>query len=189
MIHNLRKRTWIVLFVCSVIYSPISNAWSLFGPKNFEDCVLDGMKGVTSDYAAAAVYKSCRTKFPNQKPIEAPKRSGTPRMDVWDSGNGSSLVWNVHLGAWKGQWLTVTNRNNFELSGVFVGIPKVSGSACYPNKDDYKEIYLCRGSVGANLTGSVDCSTLPTNVKFCVTGLLGPAYVSDLDKWFKDVGY
>lgn len=189
MIHRMCNILVGVVFVCSAIYSPILNAWSLFGPKNFEDCVLAGMKGVTSDYAAKAVYKSCMDKFPKEKPTEAPKRWGSPRMDIWDAGIGNALVSKVDLGAWKGRSLTVTNRNNFELSGVFVGVPKVSGTACYPNKDDYKEIYLCRGSVGANLTGSVDCSTLPTNVRFCVTGLLGPAHVSDLDKWFKDVGY
>ena len=188
MIHNLRKRTWIALFLCIAIYSPISNAWSLFGPKNFEDCVLAGMKGVTSDYAAKAVYKSCMDKFPKEKPKEPAKRWGSPRMDIWDAGIGNSLVSKIDLGAWKGRSLTVTNRNNFEVSGIFLGVPK-TGSSCYANKDDYKEIYLCRGSVSANLTGSVDCSTLPNNVKFCVTGLLGPDYVSDLDKWFKDVGY
>jgi len=43
-------------------------AWPPFGPKNFDDCVLNGMKGVTSDFAAKAVYKSCRDKFPNSAP-------------------------------------------------------------------------------------------------------------------------
>lgn len=189
MINNLRMRSWIVLFLCVMTYSPFSNAWSLFGPKNFEDCVLNGMKGVTGDFAAKAVYKSCRDKFPNEKPVEAPKRSGTPRVDIWDAGIGNLLVSKVDLGAWKGRSLTVTNRNDFDLGGIFVGVPKVSGNYCYPNSDDYKEIYMCKGSVGANLTSSVDCSTLPVNTKICLTGLVGSAHVSDLDKWFKDVGY
>jgi hypothetical protein len=163
-------------------------AWSPFGPKNFDDCVLDGMKGVKSDLAAQLVYRACREKFPDQSPKEPPKRSGTPRMDIWDAGVGHTLVGKVETGAWKGQRLTVTNRNRFELTGIFVAIPKDKG-VCVANEKQYKEIYFCRGSVGANLTGTVDCSAVPPNVNFCVTGIAGPSYVGDLDKWFRDNGY
>lgn len=35
-----------------------------FGPSNFDECILDNMKGVTSDLAARAIYRSCLEKFP-----------------------------------------------------------------------------------------------------------------------------
>lgn len=39
----------------------------IFGPSNFDDCVLDSMKGVTSDVAARSIYQSCRQKFPEKQ--------------------------------------------------------------------------------------------------------------------------
>ena len=38
-------------------------AFSLFGPKNYDECVLENMKGVSSDTAARLVANSCREKF------------------------------------------------------------------------------------------------------------------------------
>jgi hypothetical protein len=37
----------------------------LFGPSNYDECILDNMKGVSSDMAARAVAASCRSKFPD----------------------------------------------------------------------------------------------------------------------------
>jgi hypothetical protein len=36
------------------------------GPGNYEECILDSMKGVTSDLAARAIISSCRNKFPTK---------------------------------------------------------------------------------------------------------------------------
>lgn len=40
-----------------------AGAWNLFGPKNFDECVLENMKGVTSDTAATTIYAACDSKF------------------------------------------------------------------------------------------------------------------------------
>ncbi len=39
-----------------------------FGPDNYEECVLENMKGVTSNTAAAAIAKACDAKFPKPPP-------------------------------------------------------------------------------------------------------------------------
>ena len=44
-----------------------SYAWSLFAPKNFHECILENMKGVTSDDAAGAIMYACRKTFPIEK--------------------------------------------------------------------------------------------------------------------------
>ena len=58
--HCLRV---IGLYVALGCFAGDANAgW--FGPTNFADCVLDSMKGVSSDLAAQAIAQSCRAKFP-----------------------------------------------------------------------------------------------------------------------------
>ena len=42
-------------------------AWSLFGPTNFDECLLENMKGVTSDQAAEAIEYACEVKFNTQE--------------------------------------------------------------------------------------------------------------------------
>lgn len=44
-----------------------SVAAAIFGPDNYDDCILESMKGVTGDGAAKLVANSCRQKFPEQK--------------------------------------------------------------------------------------------------------------------------
>ena len=51
-----------------VLLGAFSSAYAgIFGPSSFDDCVLESMKGVTSDIAARAIYQSCREKFPEKK--------------------------------------------------------------------------------------------------------------------------
>ena len=45
--------------------------WHSFEPSNYDECILDSMKGVTNDVAAAAIRQSCRQKFPDDKPKQS----------------------------------------------------------------------------------------------------------------------
>jgi hypothetical protein len=47
----------------------------LFGPKNYDECITESMKGVTSDLAARAIIKSCRERFPEKKKQLPPSKS------------------------------------------------------------------------------------------------------------------
>ena len=38
-----------------------------FGPSNYDECIFESMKGVTSDLAAQAIIQSCREKFPEKQ--------------------------------------------------------------------------------------------------------------------------
>ncbi|MCU7961181.1 MULTISPECIES: hypothetical protein [unclassified Shewanella] len=59
---NTKIVTFSILAYVAVI--PTSYA-GIFGPKNYDECILDGMKGVTSDKAAAFIAISCRNQFPS----------------------------------------------------------------------------------------------------------------------------
>ena len=53
----------ILLLLMSIIAIEVQ-AWSLFGPDNYEDCVLENLKGVNDKYVMAAIRNICRDKFP-----------------------------------------------------------------------------------------------------------------------------
>jgi hypothetical protein len=57
------KVTLNVLVFAVLISTNDVHAWSLFGPRNYEDCILKEMQGITSDRAASAVMRACREKF------------------------------------------------------------------------------------------------------------------------------
>ena len=38
-------------------------SWTVFGPKNYDECILENMKGVDTDVGARLVNNSCREKF------------------------------------------------------------------------------------------------------------------------------
>ena len=48
-------------------------AFSLFGPKNYDECILENMKGVSSDIAARLVNNSCDEKF-KEKVVDNSKK-------------------------------------------------------------------------------------------------------------------
>ena len=52
----------IVAFSLVILVSTTASAgW--FGPSNYDECILESMKGVTSNVAARLVESSCREKF------------------------------------------------------------------------------------------------------------------------------
>lgn len=55
-----------------ILLFPISSSAGWFGPSTFEECLLDNMKGVTSNDAALAIAFACRSQFPLPKPPPAP---------------------------------------------------------------------------------------------------------------------
>lgn len=98
-------RTTLLLLVVPTMLtcSHHANAWSLFGPGNYEDCVLEGMKGISSETAAREVRNACRIKFPAQarpapKPLELSSkdlgllRLTLPKWKPVDAHDGLSRI-------------------------------------------------------------------------------------------------
>ena len=58
------------LIISACIYPSVSlGGW--LGPSNYDECVLESMKGVTSDAAAGAIVRSCRAKFSEKTPADS----------------------------------------------------------------------------------------------------------------------
>lgn len=50
------NRNWLLLTLSAVLAG--------CGPRNYDDCVLENMRGATSDVAAREIRESCESKFP-----------------------------------------------------------------------------------------------------------------------------
>ena len=50
------------------------------GPSNYDECILESMKGVSSDIAAQAIISSCRNLYPEQKNAAAPANAAAPQQ-------------------------------------------------------------------------------------------------------------
>jgi hypothetical protein len=58
----MKNKNMIIATVAIVGFAMI--AWYIMTPHNYEDCLLSGMKGISSDAAARGVALACRQKFP-----------------------------------------------------------------------------------------------------------------------------
>lgn len=62
----------VAIVVLAVFCMPLVANAGWFGPSDYGECILESMKGVTSDKAAILIARSCREKFPD-KPKDKPK--------------------------------------------------------------------------------------------------------------------
>jgi hypothetical protein len=67
-----------VLLVPLVLLSPALSYSDSSGPSNYDECILDAMRGVSSDVAAQAIIDSCRNLFPDTPQAAAPQAAPQP---------------------------------------------------------------------------------------------------------------
>jgi hypothetical protein len=61
-----------VTCLSTLVTRPSNADW--FGPDDYDECILESMKGVTSDVAAKAIIRACRKKFPSDAPTKPVER-------------------------------------------------------------------------------------------------------------------
>ena len=66
-----------------------ASAWTIFGPRSLEDCILENMKGVTSNDAARQIRVACMIKFPGDEPKKCKMREMTTAEANNVTGNAS----------------------------------------------------------------------------------------------------
>jgi pyruvate/2-oxoglutarate dehydrogenase complex dihydrolipoamide acyltransferase (E2) component len=67
-----------VLLVPLVLLFPAISYSDSSGPTNFDECIVDTMRGVSSDVAAQAIIDSCRNLFPDSSGKAAPPPPPAP---------------------------------------------------------------------------------------------------------------
>jgi len=187
---NWKKRiTRFAFFIIGLTVSG-SAVSDFFGPGNFDECITDSMKGVTSDLAARAIYQSCRNQFPEETAQNSDVNAG--RKKFGDSFIGTSLrvdlSSSIGLDAVRkiefvdfpdtypnnnrfshGSSPRFMNRNQFAVGGIILGVTGVSeGAGCPGTIDEYKFVLHCSGTISANSADSVFCDKW--NGGFCVIG-------------------
>lgn len=116
----------ILLIIVACVYAPVSLGGWFGGPSNYNDCILESMKGVTSNTAAQWIVLSCRDKFPEKTPNDPEASENvvsqlTGRARVTDSGHFSGYIYNGNQD-WAITQITV------------VLTPKASASSPQPGK-------------------------------------------------------
>jgi hypothetical protein len=81
----------------ALFFSTASAQAQLWGPKDYQDCILKNMKGVTSDVAARAIANSCFQKFP----VATKPKCKTRKLRFWEIHflTGSASIFFAN-GAW-----------------------------------------------------------------------------------------
>ncbi len=88
---------FIIMFITS--FPAHAQFGGLFGPENYDQCILESMKGVTSDLAAQTIAFSCRQEFPEEEKSRAPLTSEQLRKIERTGGewrNSGSIVLDVY---------------------------------------------------------------------------------------------
>ena len=62
-----------VLLVPLVLLCPAIGHGEESGPSNYDECIVDALKGVSSDVAARAIIESCGNLFPRSQQAAAPQ--------------------------------------------------------------------------------------------------------------------
>jgi len=186
-------KKYLCIYVLTACYS--AQAWNPFGPNNYDDCIIQNMKGVTSDTAAAAIRYSCYQKFPDKKSKDNSQqnlRAGTPRINVWDKPYNAQIFTNIttsrpKFNSYGSMEISVTNKNQFNVSGIYIGVTsdKKPGK-CSMEKNDYIEILECNGDINSNTTKTLFCPS--PQGSWCVVGFKGE-FQLDVDKFFKEIQY
>jgi hypothetical protein len=88
----------------------------LLGPSNYDECITESMKGVTSDLAARAIIGSCRDRFPEKEKRKPASRPLTHEELSKLDGRAGLAYSNVYKGE------IYNGNSNLSISEVTVAI-------------------------------------------------------------------
>jgi hypothetical protein len=93
-------------------FLPSVGTAQIFGPSNYEDCIIEGMQGVASDVAAVQIRRACGEKFSSNIKIK-PDKAATRLVNGRD--------FSIHY-SYEGDILTISLINKSSESIRYVGL-------------------------------------------------------------------
>jgi hypothetical protein len=111
----------------------------IFGPSNYEDCVLAKLKDAKTDLAVRSVYAMCANKFPSTRKKKFPKL---------ESGLKVSLICTVYPSS-RGMWFEISIKTReFNSKNTKGKITALTQSMLMAEiNDDYFKLDLSSGSL------------------------------------------
>ncbi|MBF0565558.1 MAG: tetratricopeptide repeat protein [Nitrospirae bacterium] len=74
------RKKFFLLILALFISRDSSAGW--FGPSNYDECILEKMKGVSSDVAADEVKEACKRQYPGTAPKANPAKASSAKPEV-----------------------------------------------------------------------------------------------------------
>jgi hypothetical protein len=159
-------------------------SWSLFGAKNYDDCILQNMKNVKTDSAANAVAYACASKFPSELPTDKPKKLRCNGKDI-DPNEFSEVQFPVPndfgtLKIVKLGWEPIYQYSTQNIFKVYVqhSYPySIRGLYLqgYNSKNAEDASYWCSGEIAPNAVGTAVCQNVQSSSKtFNVKTIITP---------------
>jgi hypothetical protein len=169
--------------------------WNPFGPSTYEDCILQGTHGVSSDAGVELIRSACVAKFKKSRLAILPMAVTSQQDDaallkkckVSDSADSRSVFSifkrpsllvaanklkrrSVSHDYYQSE-LSFQNGNGFAISAVAIGFTKQN--SCPVKADSYDAVFVCGGYVGAGTYGSLQCPPKISEFKgsYCVTAI------------------
>jgi len=171
------------------LFSPAATAqwWNPFGPKSYEDCVLEGVKTAKTRDAVTAVQYACLEKFPpkgrSDREIsrEAEQLSAlAKKCRLPDDADGKSVIGvskerpqiqravnnltNLKFGNQSGvPRISFQNRNHFSVTVVALGFTRSKSCPVEGTSREYEAVVICADwspyptGIGAGLYGTLTC--------------------------------
>ena len=125
-----------------LLIAPLACNADWFGPKSYEDCIIDGMKGTTSDAAAQEIKRACRVKFPSKQP----EKTAISKEEFESISNLSRLEKDKYPNPHYNYIIRVHNNTNKLITGAKILVVAGNGELLY---------YKVDGSVPPFSNGSI----------------------------------
>lgn len=199
---------WRLMGLCFIFVTSSSSA-GLFGPSDYDECVLDGLKNAKSKDLAPAIYNACANKFPT-KPSRQDREDAAKsaailkKCRITEEQNRSRMVIGgdsrVGASAYIANLKSITldasskysnsisfqNNNKIGISAVQIGfgLDKRRNNSCSFASEDYKAVLNCfnlstDNGVGAGSYGSLECDPNVRNFRNESYCIIGFAPVYD----------
>lgn len=182
--YNFKKLNVVAVFALFSLHQNIAYSWSLFGAKNYDECILENMKNVKTDQAANAVAYACASKFPSEISNEKPKKLRCNGNDI-DPNEFSEVQFPVpnEFGTLKIVKLAWEPLYKYSSENVFRAYIQHSYPYSiqgfylqgYTSKNAEDASYWCSGTIGSNAVGSAVCQNVQNSSKtFAVKTVVTP---------------
>ena len=199
MVNKIKSIFLLVLF-CSPAYA----GWFTSDGSNFEECMENRRTDIKNYQQLGVASRYCSSKHPSAPtPAPTPTMTTSTHQVMAGSNNGrlQNLTKNInitdsaikHDGHDYGsgiksddfkyyQEVRVTNRNDFPVTGILIGVSKKIKGQCSWADKDYQEIYSCEGLARTKQSGEFKCyisDVVKRKYSYCVIGF--NVYATDAD--------